>query len=891
MLADARPARLLTTAALAAKLPGETPRLLLDDAGTVEALGRYPDGNLGDAERTAPLSPDNPAYVIYTSGSTGRPKGVVVSHLGIPSLVASQIERFAITPESRVLQLSSASFDASIMDVLMALPAGAALVVPPPGPLLGDALAEALTRYAVSHALIPPAALATVPSGAFEQFTTLIVGGDACPPDLAGRWSVDRRMINAYGPTETTICATMSMPLSGAAVPPIGRPIHNARVYVLDDGLQPVPVGVAGELHIAGPGLARGYLNHPALTAERFVADPFGPPGSRMYRTGDLVRWREAGKLEFVGRADHQVKIRGFRIELGEIEAALADHPGVAQAVVIARDETSGERRLVAYLVPAASDGPEPADLRRHLARSLPDHMLPAAFVTLDRLPLTPSGKLDRKALPAPDVTPQGTVWRAPTTPREEILCALFAETLGISRVGIDDNFFELGGHSLLAVRLGGRIRERMRPDFPITGVYTAPVVRDLAALLDGEGLAELPDLSREAILPAHIEPRRGRPPIHAVRIFLTGATGFVGSHLLATLLSETDARVVCHVRAASPQAAMLRLRNALDQRKLSDAWNDDRIEILTGDLGHARLGLGESGARLVRDECDAIYHCGAEVDFLHAYSALKPANVDSVVTLLDWTASGRPKSLHYVSTMAVIDHTAGSDPISESSDLRSWQGLVGAYSQSKWVGDTLARHAQARGLPVAIYRLAAVTGDRLHAICNETDLIWRLVRIYAELEAIPDLDLPLHLTPADDVARAIVRLSRDDASLGNVHHLLSGAPLHLGEVPAAFERLGLRLDRVPVDRWMDLARTRLAETCDDSLAAVLSILAKHDGAAAYPPVSSEVTRARLEAVGAAIGPVDPALLDRYLVGLRLRAPVDSPWVLTREREHKPVPA
>ena len=885
MLADARPARLLTTAALAAKLTGPAPHLLLDDAGTITALGRYSDANPGDAERTAPLSPENPAYVIYTSGSTGRPKGVVVPHLGIPSLVASQVERFAITPEARVLQFSSASFDASIMDVLMALPVGAALVVPPPRPLLGDDLAEALTRYEVSHALIPPAALATVPAGAFEQFRTLIVGGDACPADLVGRWSAGRRMVNAYGPTETTICATMSMPLSGAAVPSIGRPIRNARVYVLDDGLQPVPVGVAGELHIAGPCLARGYLNHPALTAARFVADPFGPSGSRMYRTGDLVRWRDDGTLEFLGRADHQVKIRGFRIELGEIEAALVDHPGVTRAVVIARDETPGEKRLVAYVVPAALDEPEPADLRRHLARSLPDYMLPAAFVVLDRLPLTPSGKLDRKALPAPDVTPQGTLWRAPRTPHEEILCALFAETLGIPRVGIDDNFFELGGHSLLAVRLGGRIRERMRPDFPITGVYTAPVVRDLAALLDGgRGSVEVPDLSREAILPVHIKPRSGRPPVDADRIFLTGATGFVGSHLLATLLRETDARVVCHVRAASPQAAMLRLRRALDQRKLSDAWNDDRIDVLTGDLGHAGLGLGESGERLVRDECDAIYHCGAEVDFLHSYSALKPANVDSVVTLLDWTATGRPKSLHYVSTMAVIDHTAGRDPIAENSDLRSWQGLTGAYSQSKWVGDTLARHAQARGLPVAIYRLAAVTGDRLHAICNETDLIWRLVRIYAELEAIPDLDLPLHLTPADDVARAIVRLSRNDAFLGNVHHLLSGASLHLREIPTAFERLGLRLDRVPVDRWMDLARTRLAENCDDGLAAVLSILAKHDRAAEYPPVSSDVTRARLETVGAAIGPVDSALLERYLVGLRLRGPLHPSPAATRER-------
>jgi nonribosomal peptide synthetase DhbF len=309
MLDDARPARLITTAALAGTLPGATPVLLLDDAATIAALGRYADTDPSDAERIVALSPEDPAYVIYTSGSTGKPKGVVVTHLGIPSLVASQIERFAIRPDSRVLQFSSASFDASIMDVLMALPTGAALVLPPPGPLVGNALAETLNRYAVSHALIPPAALASVPVGPFERFETLIVGGDACPADLVGRWSTGRRMVNAYGPTETTICATMSMPLAGTVVPPIGRPNRNVRVYVLDDGLEPVPIGVAGELYIAGPCLARGYLDRSALTAERFVADRFGPTGSRMYLTGDLVRWREGGTLEFLGRADQQVKI------------------------------------------------------------------------------------------------------------------------------------------------------------------------------------------------------------------------------------------------------------------------------------------------------------------------------------------------------------------------------------------------------------------------------------------------------------------------------------------------------------------------------------------------------------------------------------------------------
>ena len=338
---------------------GRAPRVVLDDPDIDGVLARQPDTNPGDQDRTAPLTPVNPAYVIYTSGSTGIPKAVVVSHIGITSLARAQIERLGITPDSRVLQFSSSSFDASIMELLMALPAGAALVVPQAGLIAGEILADTLIRHAVSHALIPPAVLAGMPTKRLEQFGTLIVGGDACPPDLVARWSEGRRMVNAYGPTETTICATMSMPLAGAADPPIGRPIWNTRVYVLDDGLQPVPVGVAGELYIAGSGLARGYLNRPGLTAERFVADPFGPPGSRMYRTGDRARWRPDGTLHFLGRADHQVKIRGFRIEPGEIEATLGQHDGVAQAAVVAREDRAGDKRLVGYVVPAAGHAPD----------------------------------------------------------------------------------------------------------------------------------------------------------------------------------------------------------------------------------------------------------------------------------------------------------------------------------------------------------------------------------------------------------------------------------------------------------------------------------------------------------------------------------------------------
>ena len=347
MVEDARPALLIADACSSGQFSIEVPRLLLDSAQTDASLIDAGDTNPLEARRAGLL---HPAYVIYTSGSTGRPKAVVVSHAGLASLAASQIERFAIASRSRILQLASASFDAAVMELLMAFAPGACLVVPPAGSLLGEDLTQVINEQRISHALIPPAALATVGSIDSGLLECLVVGADACPPALAERWSQGRRMINAYGPTEATVCATMSGPLSGNGTPPIGGPIWNTQVFVLDSSLLPAPAGVAGELYIGGCGLARGYLNQPGLTAERFIANPFGPPGSRLYRTGDRARWLEDGQLDFLGRTDHQVKLRGFRIELGEIEATLQQQPGVAQACVIAREDR-GRRRLVGYVV------------------------------------------------------------------------------------------------------------------------------------------------------------------------------------------------------------------------------------------------------------------------------------------------------------------------------------------------------------------------------------------------------------------------------------------------------------------------------------------------------------------------------------------------------------
>jgi amino acid adenylation domain-containing protein len=511
MLAESVPVAVVTTAEVAGGLPDGLRLVVLDDP----ALGRELAGGPGGENRPAAAVPGDVAYVVYTSGSTGRPKGVMVEHAGVVSLACWAADVFG-AELSRVLASTSLSFDVSVFEMFGTLTAGGCLEVVPN--LL--ALTERGTAGPWQGTLI-----SAVPSALAQVLATPGVQAEAAVAALCGEALTGQvvaairaavpgaRIENIYGPAEATVYATTFIVPedSEAAAPPIGRPIWNMRMYVLDENLRLVPPGVAGELYIAGIGLARGYLGRPGMTAERFVVNPFGAPGERMYRTGDLARWtlgaagplgaagargdgfprshagsprsHTGGQLEYLGRSDDQVKLRGFRIELGEVEVVLAAQDGVSQAAVMVREDQPGDKRLAGYVVPAPGAVLDPAGLREACGRVLPGYMVPAAVTVLDGLPLNANGKLDRKALPAPEYAAGGG--RAPATPREEALCEVFAQVLGLDQVGVEDNFFDLGGHSLLAAVLVARLVERLGIKVSLRTFMSNSSVRAIDGYLD----------------------------------------------------------------------------------------------------------------------------------------------------------------------------------------------------------------------------------------------------------------------------------------------------------------------------------------------------------------------------------------------------------------------
>lgn len=502
MLADSGAALLLADEGIRARIPAGTATVV--EPGKIDSIG---NGAASHGE----AGPDDAAYVIYTSGSTGKPKGALLRHRGLCNLARAQGRIFGVEPGSRVLQFASFSFDASVSEIFMALCSGGALHLAHREAMLpGAPLLALLREQRITHVTLPPSLLAVLPHEALPDLGCLIVAGEPCAAETAEKWSAGRRFFNAYGPTEATVCATVST-YGGSGRPWIGRPIDNTQVHILDAALKPVPVGLSGELHIEGVGLAREYLKRGELTAEKFIATDIG----RLYRSGDLARWLPNGEIEFLGRIDHQVKVRGFRIEPDEIAANLAEHPQVKNAVVVVREDHPGEPWIVAYVVTASAES-SIDDLRRHLREKLPEYMHPSHIVPLAEFPLLPNGKIDRKALPSPESLRKGAGGKG-TLPRDNLelaLARIWEEVLGLSPVGVTDDFFGLGGHSLLAVKLMSRIQQTFERKLPLELLFSHPTVEALARELRREAPGAA---AWSALVPLRLAKVGGKPPLFCV--------------------------------------------------------------------------------------------------------------------------------------------------------------------------------------------------------------------------------------------------------------------------------------------------------------------------------------------------------------------------------------
>ncbi|WP_075738662.1 non-ribosomal peptide synthetase [Streptomyces acidiscabies] len=848
--------------------------IVLDAEVLASATGRADTG-----VPWAPVHPRQAAYLIHTSGSTGRPKGVVVEH---GSLAAYLSEAAALYPAAATESLvhTSLAFDMPVTTLFTPLVTGGRVRF---AGLDADTPAPGLLKVTPSHLKL----LESLPERVGDV-RELVVGGESLDATALKAWRErhpDAVVVNEYGPTEATVgCVVHRIepgePLAAGPVP-IGRPIGGARVYVLDERLQPVPDGIWGELYLAGAGLARGYAGEPGQSAERFVADPYGPPGARMYRVGDRARWNRAGVLEYAGRVDDQVKIRGYRIEPGEIEAALAARDGVAQAAVVAREDRPGDQRLVAYVVPGggAQDGRRassapllPADaLRAHLTATLPAHLVPSAFVAVDALPLTPNGKLDRRALPAPPDAVSGT-GRTPRTPQEALLCGLFAEVLGVPEVFADGDFFALGGHSLLAVRLAGRIGEALAAPFSLSALLEAPTPEGLARRLAEDGrhaVSWVPD--SEAELSAGLRFTPAGPDAGGPReILLTGATGFVGAFLLAELLHRTSARVHCLVRARTDAEAHERLSGTLSRYGIDLAPDAERLRVVRGDLAAPDLGLGPADWAGLRERVDTIVHSGAHVHHLSPYAQLKPANVEGTRTLLRLAAEGRPKAFHHLSTLGVFTPGQGTRLVTEDSTTdRERHSAGNGYAASKWVADRLVERAFERGATGAVHRLGRIWAHTSTGAVSADDMFSRLLTSCAALGCHPTgPGLAEPLLPVDVLARAVVGLVLSGSGAAGVHHLHHPRRVEAAAFMSGRDRMrGTVSQAVPLTKWLHRLRRAGERGLDLPMLPYLESFEEYARTTPATPTlefESDRTLRRLRDLAITVPDIDEAAISRY---------------------------
>lgn len=786
MLKDSSVSLLLTQTGLAGKLADHLARAVVLDKGWE---------SIASASTEPPEKGVNPqalAYVIYTSGSTGTPKAVGMPHEPLCNHMAWMIEHFGFSSSDVVLQKTPLSFDASVWEVFAPLLCGARLILARPDGHRDPAyLCRTILKEQVSILQLVPSILRVlVAEPEFERCRSLkglFSGGESLSTQLKDRMldCLDVRLHNLYGPTEACIQTVVHScgrgDINGAVSVPIGRPVRNTQLYVLDARMQPVPIGVPGELYIGGVQVGRGYLGRPDSTVQRFVADLFGNPGSRLYRTGDLVRYLPDGNLEFLGRIDSQVKIRGYRIELEEIEAQLARLEQVKEVAVVVREDVPGEPWVVAYLTQHDQANLSTEELRAHLRAVLPEYMVPGAFVVLENLPLAPNGKLNRRALPVPAIDAYATQkYEAPQGDVETALARLWQEFLHAPRVGRDDNFFELGGHSLLAVQVLFKINAAFSSSLKLTDLYRNSTIRELATRIEaGAAEHDFVDLSQEAVLRDGIVAKAGHLPESEEVVLLTGATGFVGRFLLAQLLRDTRAAIHCLVRTPSKDQALLSLRTTLAKW---DLWRDEfepRILAVPCDLRRPYLGIDGSMYEVLSKSVDTIYHCATSMNHLETYEMAKAANVESARELLEFATKERPKLINYVSTLGVFSPSSdGARVVHEMSSIdQERHPISSGYTASKWVAEKIFMKASERGIPCNIFRLGLIWADTHLGRFDERQREYMVLKsALLSGVGIQNYQYDTDPVPVDHAARAMVFLASRHRDGRGIFHIASSS-------------------------------------------------------------------------------------------------------------------
>ncbi|WP_434511418.1 amino acid adenylation domain-containing protein [Desulfitobacterium sp. AusDCA] len=763
-------------------------------------------------EKNQKANPEDLAYVLFTSGSTGKPKGVMVQHRALCNLV-NCIVRSLDFKNQTIVSITTMSFDIFFGDTIMPLTQGMKVIIAnEEEQTIPRYLFGLMAKHQVKVLQATPSRMKLILSEehgreCLKDLSHLLITGEAFPAQLLPQLKsvTHAEIYNLYGPTETTVWSTFTN-VTRSEKMTIGKPVDNTQIYILDENFVPVTLGSVGEIFISGDGVSHGYLNNPELTKERFLANPY-LPDKMMYRTGDLGRWLKNGEIECLGRNDNQVKIRGLRIEVEEIEACLIQHPAIGEAVIAVKEDKTGKKHLMAYLIPTDEVKPSHEELVSHILKYLPSYMVPAGFTWLNVMPLTPNGKINRRALPEPNEIDLGHLKPAYIAPRSDLegkMARLWAEALEMEVVGIDDNLFVLGGDSLTILEImSGALAYEWKlnaQDF-----YECPTIRQLSAKITGQGKEDKKD-EEDIFISSRVKPKEIIfEPVNIGNVLLTGATGFLGIHLLQELLDQTHMNVYCLVRG---DQAKLRLERFLDYYFPSLSMSSkNRIIVVEGDISLKQFGLSDEAYDNLAQKVKTVVHSGALVKHYGNYSEFEKTNVQGTQEVIDFCLKFN-KKLNHISTVSIsgdflADQTQAPKIFTEEDFYIGQDYKINVYIRSKFEAENLIYKSETRGLQAAIFRVGIVTGryqDGKFQHNIEQNAFYRRIRSLISLGVVPEsfLDQSIEFTPVDCCARGIVNIIKVNHTSGWVFHMLNHNRIRAGELINCLKALDIPVQILP---------------------------------------------------------------------------------------------